>query len=102
VARHVRRRPPPRGLARWAVPSVTSSVAIDAGTPDGLVSVGDTLWVANEEGPVLTPIDANGRPGVPQVIDDDPRINANQLVVHADGKLWLPLLGQDNLVVVEV
>jgi sugar lactone lactonase YvrE len=85
-----------------ATNQVTSSVRIDAGTPDGLVSVGDTLWVANEEGPVLTPIDASGRAGVPEVVADEPRIRANQLVVEANGKLWLPLLGEDRVVVVDV
>jgi YVTN family beta-propeller protein len=82
--------------------TVVDSVPIAAGTPDGLVSVGGTLWVANEEGPVLTPIDADGHAGIPQVVGDEPLINANQLVVETGGRLWLPILGKDWLVAVRI
>jgi len=82
---------------------ITATVPIPAGTPDGLASVGETLWVANEEGPVLTPVDASaGTAGGAVAVGDEPLINANQLVVEADGALWLPILGRDRLVGVDV
>jgi YVTN family beta-propeller protein len=80
-----------------ATDRVTDTVEIPAGTPDGLVSAGSTLWVANEEGPVLTAVD--GRAATRALaVGDEPLIAANQVVVEAGGALWLPILGRDEVV----
>ncbi len=78
---------------------VTDTVAIPAGTPDGLASTNGTLWVASEEGPVLTPV-RNDASGPALALGDEPLINANQVVVEAGGALWLPILGRDEIVAV--
>jgi hypothetical protein len=69
--------------------------------PIGATTAKGDIWVVASAADGLT----NGalvhvHAGVPQVVDDEPLINANQLAVEADGRLWLPILGKDWLVAV--
>jgi hypothetical protein len=61
------------------------------------------MWVASEEGPVLTRLDprSNSVAGSFVVAHQGP-IRANQILAVADGALWLPLFDEARVVKVGI
>ena len=71
--------------------------------PDGLLAHGDALWVATDLGPILQRVDpAAGEITGTWVVSNQGAINANQLLVDADGAFWFPLLDSGEVLKVAI
>ena len=71
--------------------------------PDGLLAHGDALWVATDLGPILQRVDpAAGEITGTWVVSNQGAINANQLLVEADGAFWFPLLDSGEVLKVAI
>ncbi len=71
--------------------------------PDGLLEHDGSLWVVTDLGPILQRLDpATGEITGSWVVSDQGAINANQLVVEADGAFWFPLLDAGEVLKVAI
>jgi streptogramin lyase len=62
-------------------------------SPDGIVPLAGSLWIATDYGPLLQRVDPATSTVIGTfVVSDQGSINANQLVAAVEGDLWFPLL----------